>query len=120
MDAMRGWVSILSVLVVGGAAAASETYDNPGLGNAPCLVLNSYKTGAGRNDRFDAVASIENICGRSVEVALCFPYVEPVDDVDRQCFNGVVRPWAQSTVEISDLPVKLTGPDYQWRFLPVP
>lgn len=119
MNVMRGWVGIVPLLaVVSMAAEANETYDNPNQGAAPCLVLNSYETGAGLNDQFDAVASIENICARSVEVALCFPYVEPVDDVDRHCTNDVVRPWARSIVKVSDLPVKLTGPDYQWRYLP--
>lgn len=119
MKSMLSWVGILSVLAMGSVAAeASETYDNPNLGVAPCLVLNSYHADAGRSDGFDAVANFENICGRSVEVALCFPYIEPVDDVDRHCLNDVVRPWAQSTIKVSDLPAKLTGPDYQWRYLP--
>ena len=118
---MQVWQCFLgvSVMVIGLApsAEANETYDNPLRGEAPCLVLNGYQA-SGNGDRFGAVANVENICGRSVEVSFCFPFVEPVDDVDRACQNGVVRPWATSTVAISDQPAKLTGPDYQWRYLP--
>lgn len=113
---MKAMLGCFSVLVFWGfCAEAHEICDNPNQGVAPCMVLNIYQTGAGEDDQFDAIDRIENICARSVEVSLCFPYVQPVDIVDRHYANRVVGPWARSIVEVSDLPAKSAGPAFQWR-----
>lgn len=118
---MPGWRILLSVssvvIAFASIAKAAETYDNPTMGDTPCVVLKSYQANANGADNYGAEAEVENVCGRSVEVAFCFPLVAPGEDTEPHCTNGVIRPWATSRVEVSDLPARLAGPDYSWRWL---
>lgn len=102
-------------------AHAAQDYDNPGLGVAPCVVLNRYEAGRhGKDDpAFNAAADIENICGRTLEVSICFLLAEAVGGSDRHCMEQLLRPWAGASVAFRDAPVRITGPEYHWRYLPV-
>ena len=117
---MQGWrfLSAVSLLAIGltPVAGASETYDNPSMGSTPCVILNSYQASANGAETFGAEATVENVCGRSVEVSFCFPFVSPGEDTEPHCTSGLIRPWAKSEVVVSDLPSRLAGPDYQWRW----
>jgi len=105
-------------------ATAAQGYDNPTLGAAPCVVLNRYEvsqvaTPAAGDSGYLARAHIENICGRALEVSFCFLYAQPVDGTARSCSRELLRPWSDAAVRHDASPVRVTGPDYQWRFLPV-
>ena len=118
---MLGWRCILGASAVliglGSTAKAAGSYDNPTMGDTPCVVLKSYQAIADGTDSYGAEATVANVCGRSVEVAFCFPFVAPGEDTEPHCTSGLLRPWATSRVEVSDLPAQLATPDYQWRWL---
>lgn len=118
---MLGWRYLLGVssvmLGLAPMAGAAESYDNPAMGETPCVVLKSYQALANGTESYGAEATVENVCGRSVEIAFCFPFVAPGEDTEPHCTNGVIRPWATSRVEVNDLPARLAGPDYNWRWL---
>ncbi|NJO37253.1 MAG: hypothetical protein HC871_06085 [Rhizobiales bacterium] len=109
-------LSLISGLGVIGAALAEETYDNPTLGSAPCLVLKSYQAINHGAAGYGAKAEVENICGRSVEVDFCFPLIDAGEDTEPYCRNGVIRPWATAEVRVDDLDNRLAGPDFRWRW----
>ena len=117
---MLGWRYLLgmSAAAIGFAsmAGAAETYDNPAMGDTPCVVLKSYQAHSNGKGGYGAEAEVENVCGRSVDVAFCFPFVAPGEETEPHCTNGLIRPWATSRVEVSDLPARLAGPDYSWRW----
>ena len=96
-------------------AEASETYDNPTMGDTPCVILQSYQTSNG-GESFGAAATLENVCGRSVEVTFCLPFVTSEESDEPHCSNGLLRPWGTSHIKVSDLPAKLASPDYNWRW----
>lgn len=102
--------------------SGQEGFDNPTMGTAPCLVLTRYETGRGRladgGQGHTATARFENVCGRSLEVSFCFLYMEPVEDRDRACYAGALRPWAASFAETPPAAARIAGPDYAWRYLP--
>ena len=106
----------LTLLLLAGGVAAEDGYDNPGLGDTPCLILKSYHASSTGDAAFGAVAEVENVCGRSVEVAFCFPLVTPDEGAAPHCQNGVVRPWGSAEITVSDLPARLAGPDFSWRW----
>ena len=111
-----------SALARPGASATAATFDNPKVGDAPCVNLNRFEvTRAGSEDapRYRADAVLENACGRSVEVSFCLMYAEAVEGADRHCVEELLRPWAASTVVHEGAPVRITGPEYRWRYLPV-
>lgn len=112
---------LLAGTFTGPSASAAEGYDNPSRGVAPCVVLNRYEVGRQGKDEpvFSAAAEIENICGRTLEVSICFLLAESVDGSDRQCLDELLRPGSDAAVRLSDAPVRITGPDYRWRYLPV-
>jgi hypothetical protein len=119
-----GWLRCLLGLGLGLAVTAgsaiAEDYDDPALGATPCVVLNSYASHAaasGGAETFRAEAGIENVCGRSVEVSFCFPLVEAVGDVERQCVTSTLRPWSKARVHVEELPGRIIGVDYHWRYL---
>ncbi len=117
---MRTWRHVLGVAAVFGLAQlaeANETYDNPAMGVTPCVVLQSYQASSNSAETFGARATVENVCGRSVEVSFCFPFVAPGEEIEPHCTSGLIRPWATSRVEVSDLPARIANPDYQWRYL---
>ena len=117
----------LAFLLAAGAASAQgakqEGYDNPTAGTAPCLVLDRYETGtASLSDGkpgHKASAGFQNICGRALEVSFCFLYMEPVEDKDRACYAGSLRPYGRSYAVNGATPTRIAGPDYAWRYLPV-
>lgn len=110
------------LVVAGNHEAAAQDYDNPTMAGAPCVLLNSYEvepTGGGDDGSpYRASATIENICGRTLEVQFCFAYAPNDDGVERNCFQGPVRPWATSQVVNPETPFRITGSSYEWRYLP--
>ena len=100
---------------------AAEGFDTPRSASGPCLVLSSYEVStsdAAAGERlFRANATVENICGRTLEVAFCFLYAEPTDSVDRSCYSAVVRPWSRAQAAAPSAATRIVGTDYQWRFL---
>ena len=105
-----------ATLALASVATASESYDNPTLGGTPCVVLKSYQALSNGADSFGAEAMVENVCGRSLDVSFCFPLVGMDEASEPHCANGLLRPWATSKVAVSDLPARLAGPDYSWRW----
>ena len=109
------------------SAAATEEqhpdFDNPMMGDTPCLVLSRYDSGrapgARNNAQSPARADFENICGRALEISFCFLYAQPVEDEDRACYAGSLRPYERSYAVNPPVPVRIAGPDYYWRYLPV-
>ncbi|MGF1474580.1 MAG: hypothetical protein ACFB6S_03350 [Geminicoccaceae bacterium] len=103
------------------AETRAQDYDNPQNGIAPCVVLNGYEMtsrGSGEAERYRASVNLENICGRTVELAVCFRFVEEVDGSgEASCHDDVLRPWSRSSYASSAVPVRITGPEYQWRYL---
>lgn len=112
-------LSLITTLVTVGAAHAQDAFDNPTLGDTPCLVLKSYQA-TSNNAGYGAAAEVENICGRAVEVSFCFPLVAAGEDTEPYCRNGVIRPWATAEVKVDDLDNRLAGPDFQWRWRAYP
>jgi hypothetical protein len=107
------------VVLYGQIAGAAESYDNPTNGTAPCVVLSHYDARAlGRQPVYRAQATIENICGRSMDVRFCFRYAVATDDGDQRCFQGTLRPGASTAVEVARSQTRLAGPEFQWRYLP--
>jgi len=121
---MLGWQHLIGVATVIGLAPlalappaeASETYDNPTMGTTPCVILQSYQSSSNTADSFGAKATVENVCGRSIEVSFCFPFIAANEDIEPHCTNGLLRPWATTRIEVSDLPAKLANPNYHWRW----
>lgn len=111
-----------TLLACGGAFAAEPPYDNPKSDSAaPCVVLNSYEAGPSaltQGSTFGAKANLTNICGRTVEIAFCFLYAEPVEGRDRACYGGFIRPGSGSEVANDLAPVRIVGSDYKWRWRP--
>ena len=104
------------------AAAAEAAFDNPGMGSAPCVVLNQYAaTTPGRGDAgtYAAFAELENICGRTVDVAFCFQLAEASGGEDALCVDGIIRPWSTAKRIAIESPVRITGPQYRWRYRPL-
>jgi hypothetical protein len=110
--------------VLGGQdAGAAESFDNPSAGATPCLALNRYEVQPTRTPEgislYQASASVENICGRTLEVVFCFIYAEPVNGADRSCFGAIMRPWSNAQVEAPVSPTRIVSTEYRWRYIPV-
>ncbi len=116
MQACRYLLGVVLMISLAPSAKASEAYDNPGMGDTPCVILQTYQASNG-DSSFGAAATLENVCGRSVEVSFCFPFVTTDDGIEPHCRNDVLRPWGTSRIVVSDLPAKLANPDYSWRWL---
>jgi hypothetical protein len=106
------------------SSSAQAQYDNPSMGDTPCVVLSRYigdestdlrTVGGARVHR--AEVGVSNICGRSVEVLLCVDYAEPVDGEEASCFAGLLRPWAQTEIHTIEAATPLAGPTVQWRWV---
>lgn len=109
--------------VLGGqGAGAVESFDNPSAGATPCLALNRYEVKPTRTPEgislYQASASVENICGRTLEVVFCFVYAEPVNEADRSCFGAIMRPWSNAQVEVPGSPTRVVSTEYRWRYIP--
>lgn len=114
-------VALLTAGLLGGAALAQDaSYDNPNSGTTPCIVLNKYEVRSfnldSENPLYRAQAEIENICGRTMDVAFCFVTAEPINESDRSCYGGMLRPGGVAEVENPSVGVRVTGPDIQWRY----
>ena len=109
-------LSLVLPLAAVGTAHGQDSYDNPMLGETPCLVLKSYRALNNGASGYGATAEVENICGRSVEVNFCFPLVAAGEDSEPYCQTDVIRPWATAEVEVADLDNRLAGPDFHWRW----
>lgn len=101
---------------------AAQVFDNPTMGEAPCVFLNRYevdRSGAGDDGPlYRGSATIENVCGRALEVQFCFNYAPNEEGVEQNCFRGPLRPWSRSNVVNPATPARITGPSYEWRYLP--
>ncbi len=124
-------VAVASLAGVGlGAGMLSSSpalaeYDNPTMGETPCVVLTRYiadePTGRrtiGGDVVHRAEVGVANICGRSVEVSVCIGYAEELDGEEESCLVGVLRPWSRSELHTVEAPVQLAGPLVEWRWLP--
>ena len=107
-----------------GSASAVAQYDNPTMGDVPCVVLSRYigdeltrRRAVGGAVMHRAEVGIANICGRSVEVSVCVGYAEPVDGVEESCFSGFLRPWSSTEIHTVEAPVQLAGPVIEWRWV---
>jgi len=107
-----------------GGSPAQAAYDNPSMGDTPCVVLSRYvgdeatdRLTVGGNVVHRAEVGIANICGRSVEVLLCVAYAEPVDGEEQSCFSGLLRPWSSTEIHSVEAPVQLAGPVIEWRWV---
>jgi hypothetical protein len=113
-------LTMLTTLLLGGSALAQD-YDNPTMGASPCIVLNDYRVRTvergSESPLYRARATIENICGRTMDVAFCFVQAEPVDDQDRSCYGAALRPGSVAQVENPGVPVRITNPEISWRYL---
>jgi len=110
-------------------AAAQAAYDDPTMGDTPCVVLAHYATDPrlGREpvDPMNlperrAAAAVANICGRSVEVELCINYVEPMDGDGAACTTATLRPWSRSELHEVSVAAHFTGPIWHWRWVSGP
>lgn len=127
----------LALLVGLGAAAAawgtadaqegtapSGEFDNPALGSVPCVVLNRYDVSpagqANGTPQFKAYASVENICGRTLDLEFCFTMAESEEgEAARNCYGAALRPWTSAEVNKPGGPARVVGTDYRWRYIPV-
>lgn len=103
------------------ASPPAPAYDNPTQGTMSCVGLTYFqvtRAGAGAASH-GAMARIENLCGRAVEVSFCFRYAQPVEGSDAHCVVQPLRPGGENGIELSDSPVLITGPEYRWKYLPV-
>ncbi len=107
-----------------GSSPAVAEYDNPTMGDTPCVVLSRYigdeptrRRTVGGTTMHRAEVGIANICGRSVEVSLCVGYAEPVDGVEESCLSGFLRPWSSTEIHTVEAPVQLAGPEIEWRWV---
>lgn len=107
-----------------GSGQAQAQYDNPTMGETPCVVLSRYigdeptgrRTIAG--DRVHrAEIGVANVCGRSVEVRLCVALVEPPEGEEASCFEGLLRPWSRTEIHTIEAAAPLAGPTIEWRWV---
>ena len=119
IDATIGLGLLLGASVF--AVRAGEHYDNPVAGPGPCVVLEEYSVRpaatTGEPGGYEADVVIENICGRSVDVALCLVYAKPLEDRDRSCFGGLIRPWSRTEIRGAAIPTRASRPEYNWRYI---
>lgn len=113
-------LGLCATLGVGAQGLAAAEYDNPSFGSVPCIVLNEFKvesTGLVPPDAgYRGKATVENICGRTMDVSLCFLYAGADAESERSCFGGVMRPWDSVDVETKEGPVRVTGLDIDWKY----
>jgi len=113
-------LAVAALAMLGRApASAAQAYDNPSLGPTPCVVLNRFRVerlAPGSEDGWRAQARLENLCGRAMEVRLCFLYAEPVEDRDRVCHEWTMRPWSESAVESGPRPARIVDFERAWRY----
>jgi hypothetical protein len=123
---IRLTVASLAALAIHHAGPAQAQYDNPTMGETPCVVLSHYVTdqriGQAPIDSLNppvqtAEAAVANVCGRSVEVELCINYVDPAEGDGAQCFTGFLRPWSRTDIQTVAAPVRFTGPTWNWRWV---
>ncbi len=125
MAVYRAFAGLLGFTLLCGAAAAvsAAEYDNPTVNNAPCVVLNTFATEAD-DGAYRASVEVENICARSVEVALCFGLVPALGEdgvpgePSEACFGSIVRPGEVAGVDDFAAQQRVIGADYQWRWAP--
>lgn len=118
----------LAAATVAGAAVAQEAaeppadgFDNPTLGSVPCVVLNEYDvapTGQIEGEtQYRAYASVENVCGRTLDVEFCF-ITAAVDEGEagRTCYGAALRPWMSAEVTKPGGAGRVVGTDYRWKY----
>ena len=111
----------LVTVPLGHGALAQEDFDNPTPGSAPCIVLNGYEVQAYQLDPetplYRGRATIENICGRTMDVAFCFVRTGPYDETERDCYGGPLRPGSTAELETPAVALRITSPEIKWRYL---
>lgn len=109
-----------AMVVMASQAVVAQDYDNPMMGEAPCVFLNSYEVepagGADDVALYSASATLENACGRSVEVLFCFDYTSEEMGLASRCFDSLVRPEGTASVSQPASPGRIAGPRYGWRY----
>ncbi len=102
------------------AAAPPPAFDNPTLGTVPCIVLNRYDVApAGRvgdEAQYRASASVENICGRTLDVEFCFLTAAQEGEAGRSCYGAALRPWTSAEVNAPGSAARVVGTDYRWKY----
>lgn len=104
------------------SAEANQVFDNPTYGEQPCVAVGSYQT----NELTDpesaesaihvAEVSVENICGRTVEVRSCIDLAVPVDGSDSLCTTTMLRAWSESGIQRVEAPVAMSDFSVEWRW----
>lgn len=113
---------LLAAATAGGAAAqdapAEEppAFDNPALGTVPCVVLNGYDVAPTGNAQYRASASLENICGRTLDVEFCFLTAGEEGEAGRSCYGAALRPWMSAQVNAPGSAARVVGTDYRWKY----
>lgn len=117
-------VTFLAVATVAGGTASAADYDNPAMGDMPCVVIAHYAADrpaagamAGGSVSRSAEMAVENVCARSVEVNLCIGFGEPTEGETAGCVVETLRPWATSDIHRVTADVPLTGPSFEWRWV---
>lgn len=106
-----GLVIGVASLVGASVGTAQVTYDNPRIGEAPCIVVTKYEATAQQ-----ARAAVDNICQRAVEIRFCFQYLGTDGAMGQECFVGPVRGGESALATTTVSAARFTGPSYEWRF----
>lgn len=119
---------LLAAAIAGGAAAQDAApagdqpaFDNPTLASVPCVVLNRYDVApSGHADgatQYRASASVENICGRTLDVEFCFlTAAAEGGEAGRSCYGAALRPGASAEVNAPGADARVVGTDYRWKY----
>lgn len=113
------WAASSSSVVADG-----HGYDNPGMGSTPCLVMTSLKApgkavGAGDAAEYMVDATLENVCGRTLDTEICVIHAVASGDPKRNCATQMVRPESTIRIRQSDAAGRVTGLEFSWRYLSV-
>lgn len=109
-----GLGAILAAVSGTSGAAATETFDNPMSGGVPCMTLISHSVDPDSGG-FKARAVLENVCGRTMDVSVCFNHVG-ADGASESCYGGIVRPTDTTVVVDRNAGGRIIGPTYEWRY----
>lgn len=99
--------------------ALGQEFDNPLMGEAPCVVIGEFSTSR-RGDRDDgyvygAHTELRNLCGMAVEVELCLTAIS--EEPEQLCEESSLRPNGKAVLANSGSEMELVGPAIQWRYL---
>lgn len=104
------------------SAEADQVFDNPTYGAQPCVAVGSYETReltdpeSAESAIYVAEVSVENMCGRSVEVRSCIDLAAQVDGSDSVCTTTMLGPWSESGIQRVEAPVAMSDFSVEWRW----